>query len=206
MDSCQPFSLGAFILAAGRSRRMGRPKLLLPWAHTSILGHLVNLWNELGAKAVCVVLAADDQALADELDRLALPWVERILNPTPGAGMFVSIQHAAHWAAPRTDLTHCAIVLGDQPHLRPATLRKLLNSAAETPLRVCQPSYAARARHPVIFPQPIFGELAASKADTLKAALSEQNVSLVECDDPGLDLDLDTPEDYRKAIALGSPV
>ena len=43
------FSVGVVILAAGRSARMGRPKLLLPWGETSVLGHLIKQWQALGA-------------------------------------------------------------------------------------------------------------------------------------------------------------
>jgi molybdenum cofactor cytidylyltransferase len=42
-------ALGAVILAAGRSTRMGQPKLLLPWGKTSVLGHLIGQWQSAGA-------------------------------------------------------------------------------------------------------------------------------------------------------------
>ena len=32
----------AIILAAGRSRRMGQPKMLLPWGETTVLGHVIQ--------------------------------------------------------------------------------------------------------------------------------------------------------------------
>ncbi|HRY59690.1 MAG: NTP transferase domain-containing protein [Verrucomicrobia bacterium] len=42
-------ALGVVLLAAGRSARMGKPKLLLPWGDTSVLGHLIRQWQSLGA-------------------------------------------------------------------------------------------------------------------------------------------------------------
>ena len=44
--------LGVVILAAGASSRMGRPKLLLPWSGTTVIGHLLNQWRALGASPI----------------------------------------------------------------------------------------------------------------------------------------------------------
>ncbi len=47
--------LGVVILGAGASSRMGRPKLLLPWGATTIVGHLLEQWQTLGAAQIAVV-------------------------------------------------------------------------------------------------------------------------------------------------------
>src|SRR6185503_15148995 len=105
---------GVVILAAGASRRMGRPKLLLPWGETSVLGHLLQKWTELGAAQIAVVYAADTKIIAAELDRLAFSPAQRIQNPAPENGMFSSIQCAANWQGWNQDLTHWIVTLGDQ--------------------------------------------------------------------------------------------
>jgi molybdenum cofactor cytidylyltransferase len=194
--------LGVVVLAAGRSERMGRPKLLLPWRGTSILGHLLAQWRDLGAEQVAVVRAANDPTLAPELERLAFPQAQLIDNPAPDRGMFSSIQAAARWTGWKTTLTHWAIVLGDQPHLRIATLRRLLEFTTAHPDQVCQPSRAGHGRHPVLLPRPAFSCLSNSRAADLKDFLATlpERVALCEMDDPGLDLDIDTPENYRMAV------
>jgi len=204
MQPGHTFSLGAIILAAGRSRRMGRPKLLLPWADSSIVGHLLSQWAQLGATNVVTVIAADDDLIGQELDRLVFPQGNRIPNPAPENGMFCSIQCAARWVSSgRVEAqSHYALVLGDQPHLQARTLRDVVVFAAQHPSHVCQPAYQGRARHPVLMPRSFLDGLAASKANTLREALSDAAVLQVECDDPGLDLDVDTPADYERAIAL----
>ena len=198
------FSLDVFILGAGRSTRMGCPKLLLPWSGTSVVGHLIQTWHSIGANRVCLVLAGDDPAVSSELDRLAVPCADRILNPSAERGMFSSIQCASNWFVGGERSTHGAIVLGDQPHLRLATLKTLVQYATQHPEHVCQPCYRGRSRHPVIIPAPLFAGLARSKAGTLKEALAQWQVSLCACEDPGLDLDIDTPEDFLKAMRLAS--
>src|SRR5437868_3705961 len=96
-DRSNPVRFGTIILAAGRSRRMGQPKLLLPWGRTSVLGHLIEQWNRLGAEQLAVVSAADDAAIHAELERRGFPSKNRIYNPDPDRGMFSSIQSAANW-------------------------------------------------------------------------------------------------------------
>ena len=196
------FSLGVFILAAGRSTRMGQAKLLLPWGGTSVLGHLIQTWKSLGPDNIAVVVARGDPVIVNELDRLGFPATNRIINSCPEEGMFGSIQCAARWTDFPTQLSHCAIVLGDQPHIRLTTLKRVVGFVAEAPDKVCQPAYRNRARHPVFLPTFLFRTLAESKAVTLKQALGDWEVSLCECDDLGLDLDLDTPADYQRALAF----
>jgi len=202
--ACRSLSLGVAILAAGASSRMGRPKLLLRWGENSILGRLLAQWTNLGAEQTLVVCAADNRALADELDRLGFPSGDRVFNPFPERGMFSSIQCAAQWAGWNPHLTHWAIVLGDQPHLRPTTLQALLDFAAAHPQKICQPRRQGRARHPVVLPAKSFRELADSPDETLRQFLQRRtpDLALCELDDPGLDFDLDTPADYERALRL----
>src|ERR1051325_4613634 len=93
----EKFVIGVVILAAGRSRRMGRPKLLLPWGETSVLGHLIQWWERLGVRQVAVVHGSGTSPVLDELNRLKFPAEKRIPNPDPDRGMFSSIQSAANW-------------------------------------------------------------------------------------------------------------
>jgi molybdenum cofactor cytidylyltransferase len=199
-----PLSLGVVILAAGRSQRMGRPKLLLPWGGTSVLGHHLKQWQGLGATQVAVVCAPADRAIPAELDRLGFPAEERILNPAPQRGMFSSIRCAAQWPGWQPALTHWAIVLGDQPHVERRTLRQVLEFSAKHPTKVCQPARQGHGRHPVLLPKTVFRPLAITRAATLKAFLSSKPrlIALCELDDPGLDLDVDRPEDYARALKL----
>ena len=180
---------------------MGKPKLLLPWGRTSVLGHLIAQWRALRARQIAVVCAAANQAIAAELDRLRFPAADRVINPASERGMFTSIQCAAQWPGWQATLTHWAIVLGDQPHLQRPTLRKVLDFSAAHPAEVCQPARRGHGRHPVLLPKAAFRQLGASTATTLKGFLTARGrrAALCELDDAGLDLDIDRPEDYEQA-------
>jgi len=203
--SSSTLEFAAVILAAGRSSRMGQPKLQLPWGQTSVLGHLISQWTRLGPRQLAIVCAAGDDIVAAELDRLGFPCVNRICNPAPERGMFSSVQCAASWAGWLPRLTRWALVLGDQPQLRLTTLAALLEFARAHPGQVCQPALVGRPRHPVVMPKPIFSRIAASRCSTLKEFLVQFPAALCESHDPGLDCDLDTPEDYRRALERFKP-
>jgi molybdenum cofactor cytidylyltransferase len=192
-------ALGVVILGAGASARMGRPKLLLPWGETSVVGHLVGQWQALGAGQIAVVHRPGDAPFVAELDRLNFPAQNRIENPRPERGMFSSIVCAANWNGWKKEISNWAIVLGDQPHLRPETLRQLLEFSAQNPETVCQPVFDGHTRHPVILPRTAFDELKNSAAATLKDFLKLVRLPRVHCvvADPGLSLDMDTPADYK---------
>jgi molybdenum cofactor cytidylyltransferase len=196
------WSIGVVILAAGRSARMGKPKLLLPWGRTSVLGHLIAQWRRLRAKQIAVVCVPGNRAIQAELNRLGFPDRDRIVNPAPERGMFSSVRCAAQWPFWQEGLTHWAITLGDQPHVQRPTLRRLLDFSARHPHKICQPSRRGHGRHPVLLPKALFRQLAASRVRTLKSFLAAKprQVALCEVDDQGLDLDIDRPADYEKAV------
>ena len=196
-------TLGVILLGAGASSRMGRPKLLLPWRGTTVIGHLIAQWQELGAGQITVVMRAGDAGLAQELDRLHFPASNRMHNPHPERGMFSSIVTAANWTGWRNEIFQWAVVLGDQPHLQPETLRQLLAFAAQNPHAICQPSLGGQEKHPVILPRQALDELKNSGADTLKEFLKLTVGPCVQypVNDSGLSLDLDTPEDYNRLTA-----
>jgi molybdenum cofactor cytidylyltransferase len=201
--------LAVVILAAGRARRMGKPKLLLPWHGSTIIAHEIETWRTIerpngngnsGAE-VRVVVGARPDPIQDELDRLHFPENSRIVNANPDDGMFSSIRCAARvkWAE---ELTHFAIILGDQPHLKRTTLQKVLHIAEEEFDSICQPRHGSKLAHPVILPRNFFVQLADTKFEKLSEFLADQDVEPVDVDDPGLELDIDVAADYEQALKV----
>ena len=197
-------SFGVVILAAGASSRMGLPKLLLPWGKGTIIEYLIHQWGELQVAQIAIVCAAGDKAFQAELDRLGFPSIDRIVNETPEKGMFGSIQCAAKWRGWKPELTDVVISLGDQPHLQLGTLRALLDFKATLPGRICQPAFNGYPKHPVILPYAEFKLLGQTGFETLRDFLRSRAdiISVLPLNDPGLDLDIDRPEDYERAARL----
>jgi molybdenum cofactor cytidylyltransferase len=190
------------IPGAGRSSRMGQPKLLLPWGGGTILEHLIEQWLSVGASQVAVVVAADNSAVADVVRKSGRAAC--ITNPDPDRGMFSSVRCAAEWGGWKPGITHWTISLGDQPHLQRNTLSELIEAVRTDPQAVWQPSHQRRRRHPVVLPESAFHALRETGATDLKNFLESASIArkTVEVDDPGLEIDIDTPEDYARARKL----
>ncbi len=194
-------SFGVVILAAGASRRMGRPKLLLPWGGSSMLEHAIRQWGGLQASQIGVVSAAGPGPVQDELDRIHFPGADRIANVDPDRGMFSSICCAAAWAGWNAEVRHWVISLGDQPHVRGETLQALIDFATANPDKICQPLRNGRRRHPVLLTEAAFRALKDCSCSDFKQFLESRVSELAgfESDDAGLDFDIDTPADYERA-------
>src|SRR5512147_2848653 len=79
----------AILPAAGASRRMGRPKLLLPWGESTIVGSLVAALRTAGVSPLALVAAPGDEALQTWARAAGLVVG---INPLPERGMLSTIQ------------------------------------------------------------------------------------------------------------------
>ena len=138
-----------------------------------------------------------------ELARLGVSKQDHIINHRAQEGMFSSVRCAAQWSGWSELTTHFVIALGDQPHLRRETLEALMDFATAHPDKICQPGREGHGLHPVVLPRKYFKKLVGTSAETLQGDLLQligaKNVELMETDDAGADLDIDSPEDYEKA-------
>jgi molybdenum cofactor cytidylyltransferase len=193
--------IAAVILAAGQSRRMGRPKSLLPLGPKPVLAHVIDavLAAELISKIIVVTghePARLEPILAGYSD------VERVQNEHhERGGMLSSIQAGLAAVDGRADATF--IVLGDQPLVRPTTLRTMISAYRARRPRVIVPSYAAQRGHPILLCARGLHQILALPADqTLQAYTKSQIEHTLELTvgDPGVVCDLDTPADYAAAL------
>ena len=97
-----------------------------------------------------------------------------------------------------------AMTLVDIPLLAPATIAKVIDAWERTRAPIVRPAYGNRRGHPVIFDRAVFDELrrapVESGARVVVSAHYDQVVN-VEVDDPGCIVDIDTPDDYRRALS-----
>jgi CTP:molybdopterin cytidylyltransferase MocA len=189
------------ILAAGESRRMGRPKLCLPWGDTTILGHILAQWREAGAEKILVVHGPGETPVTRELDRLGIPSAQRVANRAMERGMVGSVVTAAHHALGDVSLTHLVIALGDQPHLRTETLRELLRACETAPGKIVRVVFNGKPGHPLALPANVLAELSVTSSETLRDFLRLKEIAAhdLTIGDSGVLLDMDTPDDYARA-------
>jgi len=192
----------AVLPAAGRSRRMGRPKLLLPWQGRTVIEHVLDTWLSAGVRRLVVVVHPQDTQLA-EVVRGTPAMVE--VARTPPADMKASVrlalerlEHAFH---PRED-DPWLLAPADMPQLEAASITALLASYRPGEDAIVVPRHARRRGHPVLFPWPLAGEVSRLADDEgVNALLQRHRVREIEDPSRGVLSDLDTPEDYRRIQA-----
>ncbi len=188
-------NLTAIVLAAGRSRRMGSSKPLLPLGERTVLQQVLLALEEAQSDRILVVLGAQGKPIADSLAGFA---VSILWNRAENSEMIDSLRTALP-LLPQKE--HGVIIcLGDQPLIAPATYRHLADHYQAHPEAIVQPRCKGRKGHPVLVPSKLLRELATYP--TLRDLLTvyAERLQLVDVDDPGILIDLDTPEDYQRVL------
>lgn len=192
-----PGNLSAIVLAAGRSRRMGRSKPLLPLGGRTVLQQVLTALAAAKPARVLVVLGPGGEPVADSLANFP---VSVVWNRTPTSEMADSLR-AALKVLPLKD--HGVLVcLGDQPLIRPATYRRLAEEHVTRPEAILQPRHEGHKGHPILLPSAILRELGSQPTLRELLVVHAERLRSVEVDDPGILLDLDTEEDYQRALEV----
>ncbi len=194
-------SIAAIVLAAGDSRRMGRPKMLLPWGATSVLGQVVGVFTQAGVDEILVVTGGAGQAVSAEVAHLAETWPVRVVaNPAYQAGgMLSSLQRGLAELGP--DVEAALIGLGDQPQVRLENVNQLLDAYRTKPgACIVVPSHRQHRGHPWLVARSCWAGLLGlhppqTPREFLQAHATE--IHYVEADESILQ-DLDTPEVYER--------
>jgi MoxR-like ATPase/CTP:molybdopterin cytidylyltransferase MocA len=179
------------VLAAGGSRRLGRPKQLLPYGDGTLLGHVVGVARACPFDQLVVALGAGADAVRAAVD---LEGVDVVVNDDYGEGCSSSIAAALGEVDLRCDVM--VLMLGDQPGVTVATVAALLAGRGDAPLAVCR--YEDGRGHPIAFAHDTFGELAELHGDKgVWRLLDERGDEVTEVPIAGtIPLDVDTEEDY----------
>jgi molybdenum cofactor cytidylyltransferase len=191
--------IAGLVLAAGESRRMGSPKLTLPWRDDrTVVGAVVAALVDGGVDRVLVVVGGDSESLGQALAGHSVEFVE---NPAFAEGeMLSSIQ--AGLRALGEDVQAALLIPGDMPAIEPATVEAVIVAWKTGDGGLCVPVFAGRRGHPVLLPRRYWADvLALGPGDSLRAFLRRHTDEIVrvEVQDPGIHADIDTPQDYREA-------
>jgi molybdenum cofactor cytidylyltransferase len=194
--------ISVIVLAAGKSLRMGRPKMVLPWRGTTVLGRVVAVFAEAGLQNIIIVTGGDREKVERETARLKNTFpVTTVYNPDHENGGMLSSILTGLSIIPR-DADAVLVGLGDQPQVETETVRNILDLFHRTRPRIIIPSCNHRRGHPILIDSGMIQELEKSRPEsTLREFLNSnlKEISYLEANISVLQ-DLDTPRDYEQSL------
>jgi molybdenum cofactor cytidylyltransferase len=199
MAHARTFRAFAVVPAAGRSQRMGRPKLLLPWRNATVIEHVLAAWLASDVERVVVVVHPDDASLAEICRRAG---AEVVIPPAAPPEMKDSVLHALDFlrvAAAPSASDVWLLAPADMPTLPTAAIDLVIAAHDPDDARILVPRHAGRRGHPVLFPWPLCDEVArlgpSEGLNQLRRRFPVRELDFIE---PAVLADLDTPDDYRR--------
>ncbi|HTB97631.1 MAG TPA: nucleotidyltransferase family protein [Terracidiphilus sp.] len=188
-------SVAAIILAAGASRRLGRPKQLVQFDGETLLGRALRLAQEAGTSPTVAVLGAQFESIS-----AAIPFnaAISIFNPQWEQGISTSIRAGLHELETRAlQASGVLIMTCDQPRLTSAHISALLAEFGKLSDNcIIASSYAETVGIPAIFPRSVFPMLQALTGDKgARAVLLTPPCPLISVPFDGGEVDIDFPSD-----------
>lgn len=189
--------VGAVVLAAGMSRRMGAPKLVLPWGSHTVIWQVVDRLSAAGVREIVVVTGGAREQVEQALAGTPARFAHNLLFED--GEMLHSLQAGIRALPQACDAL--LVVLGDQPMIETAAMRMVVERYITSQARLVIPSYQMRRGHPWLVSRSYWDELldlAGEKTlhDFIQAHQGE--IQYVNYDSPSILKDMDTPEDYRQ--------
>lgn len=186
--------VGAVVLAAGFSRRMGEAnKLLAPVDGAPMIARCVDAVLASRARPVVVVTGHEAARVREALAGRALRFAH---NAEPAAGLSASLRTGI--AALGGEVDGAAVCLGDMPWVRTDHIEALIAAFEASGGRsICVPTFGGMRGHPVLWPARHFSEISALTGDRGARALLDAHageVCYVPVADAGVTLDVDTPD------------
>ncbi|MDQ5986230.1 MAG: Molybdenum cofactor guanylyltransferase [Syntrophus sp. SKADARSKE-3] len=209
--------IAALILAAGTSSRMGTLKPLMSIGKETLIERAARLFREAGITEIVAVLGHEAERI---MPALVQSGVCPVINADYSDGMFSSVQTGVRAFPPYCRAFFLLPV--DMPLVRSETIGLLLESFTLASLPalnlekaevkgegggkyglVCRPCYQDRRGHPPLISTALIPDiLAFDKPGGLRAVIAFHCRRIVDvlCDDPGILIDIDTPDDYERHI------
>jgi CTP:molybdopterin cytidylyltransferase MocA len=186
------------VLAAGASRRMGRPKAMLTIGGQTFLDNLTEVLARGGCQPVLAVVS---EPLQDIRAGCRLAGVDLVINPDPARGQLSSLLCARDALQ---DVSGMLVVLVDQADLRVATVEAVRLSLEQAPAAVAR--FGGQPGHPTGFSRQLFAALgepgvsAVGARAVIDAQAALGQVAWVDVPDPGVVRNLNTPAELTRFL------
>jgi len=190
--------IGAMILAAGESKRMGEPKLLLPFGQKTIIETVIDNVIESKVDEILVVLGSSAEKIEDKIKDFPLRIT---VNPHYKEGMLSSVR----WGFKEIsdEIQGVLVCLGDQPSISTGVIDKVIDAYKQTGKGIIVPAYKRDRGHPVLIHIKYLEEVQSLSADVgLRGIVYNhpEDTLEIEVESPAILKDIDNPDDYNKEL------
>ena len=199
----------AIVLAAGKSSRMGRLKANLPVSASpgndvdTFLTHIVRTLLDAGIDDVVIVLGHEMDAVLRSFAESGLP-ARFVENADYASGQLSSLV-AGLRVVDRPGVVATLVTLVDIPFVSVATVRAVVERYQRTHAPIVRPTRGGRHGHPMLVDRALFDDLRHADPNEGAKRVVRAHATAegdVEVDDEGAFADIDTPEDYSRALSI----
>jgi molybdenum cofactor cytidylyltransferase len=190
--------LWAIILAAGESKRMGFPKMLLPFKGITMLENVIRNVTGSAVDNTLVVLGAQRETLTELVSKSS---VTCCFNDNYKEGMLSSVK--CGFRNLPSDFQAVLVFQGDQPLISPKVINKVIEGYISHNKGIVIPVYKRKRGHPILIGRKYLYEIEMLDNKEGLRSLSQkfsEDVLEVETDDPGILRDFDTYEEYKNEL------
>ena len=193
--------VGLILLAAGESRRMGTPKQLLSYQGSSLICHAVNEAIASDCNPIVVVLGANSDRIAPELDKLPVhialnsQW-QRGMSSSMATGIKALLEIGSSFEA-------IIIALADQPLITAKMYARLVERYQRHRLKAVASTYNNTIGVPALFDRALLPKLLMlNHQGGAKQILNKYSDRAFNLDLPEAAIDIDTASDYQRLLEL----
>ena len=188
----------SIILAAGESKRMGFPKMLLKFNGKTMIEKVLENVAESDSDSILVVLGASMEVLIDLVRKYDVKYC---YNSNYMDGMLSSVQ--CGFKNLPSDTAATLVFQGDQPFITPSVINMVIDAYKTSGKGIVIPVYKGKRGHPLLLDKKYSDRIySLDPAEGLRSIiyLNSSDVLEVETGEPGILRDFDTYDDYKKEI------
>ncbi len=185
----------AIVLAAGESKRMGSPKMLLDFGGKSMIERVIDNVICPEIENVLVVLGAYSDEIKKRLEKQPVMFC---YNDNYKEGMLTSVQCGIRSLPPYTEAV--LVFQGDQPFIKNEIIVELVKAYRFSGKGIIMPVHDGKRGHPLLIDKKYFGIVdTLNSSDGLRSlsGLYPEDVLTVATEEPGILRDFDTIEEYN---------
>lgn len=186
----------SIILAAGESKRMGFPKMLLQINGKTMIENVIDHVAESESNDILVVLGANSEELTGIIENYDIRYC---YNANYSKGMLSSVQ--CGFKNLPSVFEAAMVFQGDQPLISPLSINSVIHSYRSTGRGIVIPVYKGKRGHPLLLDRKYRDEIDNLDPGEGLRSISYTNrddVFEVNTDDPGILRDFDTYDEYKK--------